>query len=253
MQTIKDSIKQADACKEKRSSLSLPEEKKKEIEGYFHLHTTYSSNTLDGNSLTLEETKEVLETGRPCKGKSSKDCYEALGHGAAYDFMLSLASQPDLPITKENILKLHELFYEKIDSENAGKLRTAPRQIAGTRYLPPPPEELEHLMEHLADQLDSSKYSLHPLELAALSHKRLLDIHPFAHGNGRVARLLMNLILVNTGYGVTLIPLSLRDEYISALATSRKLYNPDPITKMIAECVVETNKEYCRLLGNTDK
>lgn len=81
-----------------------------------------------------------------------------------------------------------------------------------------------------------------------MAHKRLVDIHPFIDGNGRAARLLMNLILVNTGYGVASIPPVWRNNYINALSASRHLHDMEPFSKLIAECVIETERDYCCLL-----
>ena len=103
-------------------------------------------------------------------------------------------------------------------------------------------------MAHLTDQILSSRSTLHPIELAAMAHKRLVDIHPFIDGNGRTARFLMNLILVNTGYGVVSIPPVWRNDHINALSASRRLNDMDPFSKLIAECVIETERDYCRLL-----
>ena len=81
-----------------------------------------------------------------------------------------------------------------------------------------------------------------------MAHKRLVDIHPFVDGNGRTARLLMNLVLVNAGYGVVSIPPILRNDYINAISDSRRLNDMELFCKLIAECVVETERDYCRLL-----
>ncbi|MGF7145188.1 Fic family protein [Anaerotaenia torta] len=181
-------------------------------------------------------------------GKPIRDCYEAMGHGDAYNFMLELARQQDMTVTEEVIKKLHKLFYQKVDADLAGQYRTIQIYISGTEYIPPSPEEVPRLMKHLTDLLQASKRTLHPIELAAMAHRRFVDIHPFVDGNGRTARLLMNLILVNTGYGVVSIPPVLRNDYINALALSRMQDNIDPFSQLIAECVIETERDYCRLL-----
>lgn len=177
-----------------------------------------------------------------------KDCYEAVGHGAAYDFMLELARQQDMRITEETIKRLHQLFYQKVDAEQGGQYRTIQVYISGTEYIPPSPEDVPQLMRHLTDQIHSSQTTLHPIELAAMAHKRLVDIHPFIDGNGRTARLLMNLILTNKGYGVVSIPPVWRNDYINALSASRRLNDMEPFSRLIAECVIETERDYCRLL-----
>ncbi len=187
--------------------------------------------------------KQIISSARPLK-----DCYEAVGHGAAYDFMLELARQQDMNITEDTIKKLHRLFYQKVDADQAGQYRSNQVYISGTEYVPPAPDEISRLMKHLADQIHFSRSTLHPIELAAMAHKRLVDIHPFTDGNGRTARLLMNLILVHTGYGVVSIPPIWQNDYINALSASRQLNDMEPFSKLIAECVIETEQDYCRLL-----
>lgn len=249
MPTLQKLLQKADSYKKKISSARpLAKEELKSLDDYFRIGFTYSSNALEGNTLTISETKILLENGITVGGRPLKDCYEAVGHGAAYDFMLELARQQDMKITADTIKKLHRLFYQKVDADQAGQYRSIQVYISGTEYVPPAPDEIPRLMAHLTDQILSSRSTLHPIELAAMAHKRLVDIHPFIDGNGRTARLLMNLILVNTGYGVVSIPPVWRNDYINALSASRRLNDMDPFSKLIAECVIETERDYCRLL-----
>jgi len=249
MPTLQDLIQKADSYKQKISSVrQLAKEELKSLDNYFRIGFTYSSNALEGNTLTLSETKILLEDGITVGGRPLKDCYEAVGHGCAYDFMLEFARQQNMCITEGTIKKLHNLFYQKVDAGQAGKYRSIQVYISGTEYIPPAPNEIPQLMKHLIDQIYSSQTTLHPIELAAMAHKRLVDIHPFIDGNGRTARLLMNLILVNTGYGVVSIPPIWRNDYINALSASRKQNDIEPFSKLIAECVIETERDYCRLL-----
>lgn len=225
-------------------------EQLKELDNYFRVGFTYSSNSIEGNTLTISETKILLEDGITVGGKPIKDYYEAAGHALAYDYMLSMARTGQLDITEDIIKKLHYLFYHKLDQEEAGQYRKIQVYISGTEYLPPKAEEVPHLMEHFINQMQSSRRLMHPIEFAAICHKRLVDIHPFKDGNGRTARLLMNLILVNEGYGISSIPPVLRNDYINALILSQRENNPDIDTfiEFIAECVIETERDYCRLL-----
>ena len=249
MSTLQELLQKADSYKQKISSARpLAKEELKSLDNYFRIGFTYSSNALEGNTLTISETKILLEDGITVGGRPLKDCYEAVGHGAAYDFMLKLARQQDMKITEEIIRKLHRLFYQKVDAEQAGQYRSVQVYISGTEYVPPAPDEVPRLMEHLVNQIFSSRTTLHPIELAAMAHKRLADIHPFIDGNGRTARLLMNLILVNSGYGVVSIPPIWRNDYINALSVSNRLNDMDAFSKLIAECVIETERDYCRLL-----
>lgn len=225
-------------------------EQLKELDNYFRIGFTYSSNSIEGNTLTITETKILLEDGITVGGKPIKDYYEAAGHAQAYDYMLSVARTEQIDITEDIIKKLHYLFCHKLDQDEAGQYRKIQVYISGTEYLPPKAEEVPHLMEHFINQMQSSKRLMHPIEFAAICHKRLVDIHPFKDGNGRTARLLMNLILVNAGYGITSIPPVLRNEYINALILSQRENNPniDTFIELIAECVIETERDYCRLL-----
>lgn len=249
MPTLQDLLQKADSYKQKISSARpLAKEELKSLDDYFRIGFTYSSNALEGNTLTISETKILLEDGITVGGRPLKDCYEAVGHGAAYDFMLELARQQDMCITEDTIKKLHRLFYQKVDDNQAGQYRSVQVYISGTEYIPPAPDEIPQLMKHLTDQIRSSLGTLHPIELAAMAHKRLVDIHPFIDGNGRTARLLMNLILVNAGYGVVSIPPILRNDYINALSASRRLNDMEPFFKLIVECVIETERDYCRLI-----
>ncbi len=243
MKELKELIQKADSLKEKRLANTFSIEHQRKRNELLKIEFIYSSNAMDENTHTLFETKQILN-GNSSINLASKACKEVLGQSASYDFMLSLSQQEELTITKEDIFKLHALIYSQIESQSAGTIRTTALVPKESNYSVPNPDEVDHLMNHLADQLDSSKYALHPIELAALAHKRLLDIYPFLYGNGQVARLLMNLILTHTGYGIAIIPPETKDDYIKALAVSRKLYNPDPITKIIAECIVNTNTIY---------
>ncbi len=249
MSSLQSLLQQADSYQQKISSARpLAKEELNSLDNYFRIGFTYSSNALEGNTLTLSETKILLEDGITVGGRPLKDCYEAVGHSAAYDFMLELARQKNMEITEDIIKKLHFLFYQKVDSEQAGQYRSIQVYISGTEYIPPDPTEIPLQMKAMIDQIRISETNLHPIELAAMTHKKLVDIHPFIDGNGRTARLLMNLILIHFGYGVVSIPPIWRNEYINALSLSRQSNNMEPFFKLIAECVIETERDYCRLL-----
>lgn len=221
----------------------------KELDQYYKIGITYSSNALEGNSLTLAETKVLLEDGITVGGKPIKDFYEATGHAKAYDFMLTAARSEKLSFTEEMICRLHFLFYNGIDSEQAGRYRSHQVFITGTEYLPPLPEEVPALMKAFVSELNVKKDQMHPVLFAASAHRRLVDIHPFADGNGRTARLLMNLILINRGYCIVSIPPIWRTDYISALVAAQRVEKPtdEPFHRLIAECELEAQRDYGRM------
>lgn len=223
----------------------------RELDQYYKIGTTYSSNALEGNSLTLTETKVLLEDGITVGGKPIKDFYEATGHAKAYDFMLSAARSDGFVFTEDVIKKLHHLFYSGVDEEQAGRYRGHQVFITGTEYVPPAPNEVPELMGGFVSDLNEKKDSLHPVLFAAFAHRRLVDIHPFGDGNGRTARLLMNLVFVNKGYCVVSIPPVLRHEYISALVAAQRENKPTdtPFNTLIAECELEAQRDYGRMFG----
>ena len=228
----------------------LKPEEIKELDAYFKIGLTYSSNALEGNTLTISETKVLLEDGLTAGGKPLKDSLEVIGHAKAYDFMLQIIREKPFELTEHIILELHRLFYEGIDKQTAGKYRDISVYITGTDYLPPESEQVPVMMKEYIHKVNQLSGKVHPIELAALTHKWLVDIHPYVDGNGRTARLLMNLFLIHYGFGIVSIPPVLRLEYIDALRVSQRANQPDtePFIKLIAECTIETQKDYCRLL-----
>lgn len=221
----------------------------RELDAYYKIGMTYSSNALEGNSLTISETKVIIEDGLTVSGKPLKDIYEATGHAEAYDFMLETARGGELQISEETILNLHRLFYHRFDAKEAGRYRTEQVFISGTEYIPPTAEEVPELMKAFVSDIAERQDKLHPVLLAAFVHQRLVDIHPFKDGNGRTARLLMNLVLVNKGYQVVQIPPVLRLDYIQALKAAQRSEKPSDIQfqTLIANCELESQRNFCRM------
>lgn len=214
-----------------------------QIKEYYRIGLTYSSNALEGNSLTESETKIVLEEGLTVAGKPLKDHFEAVGHSDAFNFMYDFTKKNDLSI--EIIKKLHYLFYFRIDEKNAGIYRTKKAFITGSKYPLPNPDKLSSLMNNMINHLIEIKPKTHPVQWAALAHKEFVFIHPFIDGNGRVARLLMNLLLMQAGYTIAIIPAICRAEYIQALEKAHE--NDQSFILFIARMVKETQKDYIRL------
>ena len=217
----------------------------KQLREYFRIGMTYSSNALEGNSLTETETKIVIEDGITIGGKPVKDHLEVLGHSEAYDLLFRLSGHSE--IMETNIRELHRLFYYRIDASRAGKYRKKKVIITGTDFTPPAPKRIPDLMASFVDGIPDDRSQHHPVEFAAILHGKLVTVHPFIDGNGRVARLLMNLALLQAGYPVTIIPPVLRREYLDTL---NKIHKGDlrPFNKFIAGCCLESAKEYLRLL-----
>ena len=221
----------------------------KQLKEYYRIGLTYSSNALEGNSLTESETKVVLEDGITIGGKPLKDHLEAIGHSEAFDLLYKLADSQE--ITEDDILGLHRLFYYRIDAGTAGKYRDRNVIITGTDFMPPAPTAVPSAMQEFLGNVPTL-LQLHPVEYAAMLHLNLVNIHPFIDGNGRTARLLMNLALLQAGFPITIIPPIIRGDYISALRDSNKGDNT-PFINFTSCCVWESQKEYLRLLESLDR
>lgn len=222
----------------------------KQLRDYFRIGLTWASNALEGNSLTETETKVVIEDGLTIGGKPLKDHYEAIGHAEAFDYLHKLANRTG--ITERDILKLHKLFYYRVDATHAGHYRKQNVIVTGTDFVFPAPSELKGLMSAFASEISRLRAEKHPIEFAALLHTRLVTIHPFVDGNGRTARLLMNLALLQAGYPVTIIPPVLRSEYLTTVRESNR-GNVAPFVDLLSNMVWESQRDYLRLLRNLER
>lgn len=240
----RDVFKEIDALQQEINSYRpLSTDFLKQIREYYKIGLTYSSNALEGNTLTESETKIVLEEGITIGGKPLKDHFEAIGHAEAYNFLYTLVNNS--MVREEDIQQLHQLFYYRIDEKNAGKYRRSKAIITGSKYPLPKPEEIALLMKKLIPHIDKFRKNNHPVKAAALAHKEFVFIHPFIDGNGRTARLLMNLILLQSQYTIAVIPPITRREYIDALELAHT--NDQDFITFIARMVKETQKDYLRL------
>ncbi len=215
-----------------------------EIMGYYRIGLTWSSNAIEGNTLTESETKVLLEDGLTVGGKPLRDTFEALGHAKAYDFMFTLLGSNQ--ITEIDALTMHQMFYKDIDPVSAGQYRTKPVILTGSKYPVCKVDRIEAEMKKLFQWTVSERDKYHPVEFAAQLHKRFVFIHPFIDGNGRISRLLMNTALIQNGYMIAVIPPVLRQEYINLLEHAHK--DDRPFIDFIAERVLESEKEIMRLL-----
>lgn len=215
-----------------------------QIKQYYRIGLTWSSNAIEGNTLTESETKILLEDGLTAGGKPLRDAYEALGHSKAYDYMLRLIHETT--VTEKDILLFHRLFYEGIDKANAGIYRKIPVFISGSSYALPLPGDIPSAMKDFCHWLEKEKNNFSPVEFSALAHQKFVFIHPFIDGNGRVGRLLMNTLLIQHGFLPVIIPPIRRNEYISLLEKAHT--DPNPFVDFIMEMEVESQRDLIRLL-----
>ena len=226
----------------------LPPETLKSLREYYRVGLTYTSNALEGNSLTESETKVVIEDGLTIEGKPLRDHYEAVGHAKAYDYIHQITEKQHL--SEDDILTLHRLFYQQLDAEKAGRYRQVKVYISGSRYAVTAVSKIAAEMQKLVAWYNKHEKLLHPIELAATLHRRFVFIHPFIDGNGRVARLLMNLALMRCSYTIAIVPAILRHEYIYSLETAHT--RPEVFTNFIADRVIATQSDLIRLMKEED-
>jgi Fic family protein len=219
----------------------------KQLRAYYRVGLTYSSNAIEGNTLTESETKVVLEDGITIGGKPMKHHLEAIGHSKAYDLIYTLVDKPE--ITETDLLSLHKLVVEGIEGTEPGQYRIKPVIITGTEYVPPKPSDVPAQMHtFIADLLPMWQRDEHPVHVAALAHLELVTIHPFLDGNGRTARLLMNLLFLKAGYGITIIPPVVRADYMACLRSFQESQDKTPFLNFISNMVYESSKDLLRLL-----
>ncbi len=178
------------------------------------LLATYHSNALEGNTLSLHETQMVLEYGITIDGHPLREYLEATNHAEAFDVLPTLVDQP---ITVETIQRLHRLVMDKIDP-HAGVLRTVQVYVRGAPFTPPPAKDVALYIEQWVQWFTSdAALRYDPVTRAAVAHHEFEAVHPYSDGNGRVGRLLLNLILIQEGYPPALVLREWRPRYIQTL------------------------------------
>ena len=203
------------------------------------LRHTYHSDAIEGNTLTLQETKLVLEEGVTIGGKPLKDHLEAKNDAEAFDLMVELAHEKKL-ISQEIIQQIHEIVTKGI-LEDSGKYRTENVRITGSKTTPPSYSKIVELMEIYISNIKELK--LHPIKKAAFIHHELVRIHPFLDGNGRVSRLITNLYLMKQGYPPIVLKKEDRGKYYQVL---QRADNGDlsPFANFIARAIHEALMYY---------
>jgi Fic family protein len=200
---------------------------------------TYDSNAIEGNTLTLQETSQLLFDKVVPASKSMREVNEALNHKEAFDYILK--NKED--ITKEFILKLHEIVMKQTLkpelASQAGKYRTMQVFIRGVEWIPAKPSEVSKEMKSLLAWYSRAKKSLHPLIVAAYFHVGFETVHPFVDGNGRVGRLLMNFILHKNKYPMINIPNAIKHQYYSALHSAQVKGDLRPFVELLLDALKE--------------
>ncbi|XP_076307565.1 protein adenylyltransferase Fic-like [Tachypleus tridentatus] len=217
-----------------------PSLKRMKKEAYFqHIHHTVA---IEGNTMTLAETRMVVETRMAVPGKSIMEHNEIIGLESALKYINNTLVTKYGPITVDDILEIHKRVLGHVDPVEAGTIRRS--QVYVGEHIPPPPSELFDLMEDLVEWLNSEDgFKLHPVKYAALAHYKFVFIHPFMDGNGRTGRLLMNLILMRAGYPPVIIRKQDRSLYYQYLQFANE-GDVRPFIRFIGDCTERTLDVY---------
>ena len=190
----------------------------------FAVKFTYNTQKIEGSTLSLKDTSNLLERGITPNEKPINDVIEAEEHNRVFHEMLSYKKDLSLQI----VLYWHKKLFEKTKQDAAGRIRTYQVGISLSKYVPPMPAELYFLIKDFFDWYNKSKDKLNPVELAALVHLKWVTIHPFGDGNGRISRLMMNFVLHKHGYPMLDIPYTKRNSYYTSLERSQLKRDDSP-------------------------
>jgi len=237
-----------DQLKQKLDSFRpLPREIVENLHEDLVLRWTYNSNAIEGNTLTLKETKVVLE-GITIGGKTIREHFEAINHREAILFVEELVKKKE-PLSEWNIKSIHQLILKNIDDKNAGVYRNINVTIPGADHVPPDTLQVAGEMSKFIEWYNSDAQKMHLVERAARVHGDFVKIHPFVDGNGRTARLLMNLELMKNGFPPVVLPVEKRLEYYEALDRSHTVGDYTPFLILVSGTVERAFDPYWHALG----
>lgn len=217
---------------------------------HFRTHHIFHSSGIEGNRLTLQETSLVLKEGIDITGKPLKDSIEVKNLGIAFDFLYELVQQ-DVPITENYLKQIHSLIIGDAPSLSPGNYRDIGVIITGSEHKPPEPFEVPIRMRELFDWIGANQDE-NPIVIAAVAHHEMVKIHPFKDGNGRTARLLLNLILLKKGFPICNIKRSERPDYYNALSLADE-GEYEPIIEVVTKNCTELFAEYTRVRDESNR
>ena len=207
---------------------------------------TYNSNAIEGSTLTLQETKVILEDGITVGGKSLREHLEAINHKEAIEYIEESLKEP---LTQGLIKNIHGIVLKGIDDKNAGTYRKVNVHISGAKHTPPEFVHVQEEMDKFENWYNTKAKDIHPVLRSAMVHTEFVGIHPFIDGNGRTARLLMNIELLKAGYPPVVIPVAERLNYYNALDAAHVDKNYEPFLNMTESWVKEGFNRYFFALG----
>lgn len=230
---------------QKREQLSLlceqlPKEVLQSFDRSFEVEYTHNSTAIEGNTLSLIQTKAILEDGISVGGKTLREIYEVVNHNKAFGFVKKCVTEGKA--LDETIIKeIHALLMENILT--GGVYRNVEVRISGAKHKPPVPSEMYHQIKNFYADMPY-KVKENAIEFAAWTHAEFVKIHPFVDGNGRTSRMIMNYQLLASGFLPVSIAKENRLEYFEALEAYAVEGDLNPFANMIAELEEQRLDEY---------
>lgn len=227
-----------DAYDKKRAE--LPDEVVSGFDNSFNIEYAHNSTAIEGNTLTLIQTKAIIEDGLSVGGKMLREIYEVANHAKAFAYVQNRVAEGK-PLDENTVKDIHALLMENI--QVGGVYRNVEVRITGAGHKPPVPSEMYRQIKNFFADLPY-KTDLNAIELAAWTHAEFVRIHPFTDGNGRTSRMIMNYQLLSNGFLPVSIAKENRLEYFEALETYAVDGNLTPFAEMIAELEKQRLQEY---------
>lgn len=234
--------------RKKLQSLLKNKDNQKTLTAWLKTELAYTSNGIEGNTLTRKETELAIDEKLTSGAKPINDYLEAINHAKAFEFILE-ADKNKLRIDEDFILRLHKIILSGIDDTNAGFYRSVRVRISGSQTVLPNPLKVPDLMHDFCQWLNQKHDNI--LAMAFEAHYKLVTIHPFVDGNGRTARLLLNAILLKNGYAPVIIRKIDRRRYLSALETYQTKENSAPYFNFMSTALNRSLKMMIDLLDTT--
>ncbi len=228
----------------------LPSSAIAKIKEALTIEWTYNSNSIEGNTLTLQETQMVLKDGITVKGKSLREHFEAKNHEFAIDYLYSLVND-DYVLRSIDLLSLHNYVMRSIEEDFAGRLRNGGVRISGANFIPPNANKVSVLIDELVTFINENPLGLNDIELATIFHHKFVWIHPFFDGNGRTVRLTMNLLLMRCGFPPAIILKNDRKKYYEAL-NQANTGNYQKLMLLMCQAIERTLNIYLSVLPSND-
>ena len=216
----------------------------------FDIDFTFNSTAIEGNTFTYQETKVLLLDGITIGGKTIREHLEIINHKEAIDYIEELSKRKLTELRRTDIFNIHSIILQKIDPENAGKYRKVPVYVLlknGEKHIFCDPLLINDEMDNYFKWLFSVKKE-HPVIIAAEAHTRFVSIHPFIDGNGRVGRLILNLVLLQNGYVPVIIKNDKRVNYLDALEAWQNRNEKDHFYNVIADYEKESLEVYLKTI-----